>query len=283
MKSLGVKQLAWMLLLAMLAALALSTRLDGYADSQYQQTFQRALVTFGLARALNGVISVAQGTELALEPAGIGVTFAPGELLDPVNDLIERFSWVMLLSSVSLGVQQTLLTISSWWPIRVFLAASAVGLIVVSRLPNVAPSWRRGFGRLVILALLLRFSMPIVVLLNDAIYQRFMQADYIAATQAIEQTQSELELITEQDESVETGVLDSLRNWVDQTAAQIDLKRRVEQLRAKLATTTEQLLRLAALFVLQTVVLPVATLWILIKGSAFLTRSWLSTRSVVTQ
>ena len=232
---------------------------------------------------LNGVISVAQGTELALEPAGVGVTFTPGELLDPINDLIERFSWVMLLSSISLGVQQTLLTISSWWPIRILLAISAIGLIVASRMRGVDPVWRRGLGRLVIVALLLRFSMPVIVLLNDAIYQRFMQADYIAATQAIERTQSELEVITEQRQPDETGVLESLRNWVDQTAEQIDLKRRVEQLRAKLATTTEQLLRLAALFVLQTVVLPVATLWLLIKGSAWLTRSWLGPRAVMPQ
>lgn len=34
---------------------------------------KRALVTFALTRTLNGVISVAQGTQLAFQPAGVGV------------------------------------------------------------------------------------------------------------------------------------------------------------------------------------------------------------------
>ena len=42
-------------------------------------------------------------------PAGVGVTLSIGELLDPFNDMVERFSWVMLLTSVSLGIQKILL------------------------------------------------------------------------------------------------------------------------------------------------------------------------------
>ena len=68
------------------------------------------MIAFGLARALNGAISVIQGTELELHPAGVGVSFAPGQLIDPINDLVERFSWLMLASSTSLGVQKILMS-----------------------------------------------------------------------------------------------------------------------------------------------------------------------------
>ena len=64
------------------------TSVDRFAETEYQALFQRALVTFALARTLNGVISAVQGTELALQPAGVGVTLTPGEILDPVNDLV---------------------------------------------------------------------------------------------------------------------------------------------------------------------------------------------------
>ena len=84
-----------------LVILALAGPLDRLGLSQTQAGFTRALVTYGLVRAMNGVISVAQGTELALEPAGIGVTFTPGEILDPINDLVERFALVLLVAATT--------------------------------------------------------------------------------------------------------------------------------------------------------------------------------------
>jgi hypothetical protein len=72
--------------------------LDDRSRDYTKQGFKRALVTFAVTRGLNGIISVAQGTEVAVEPAGIGLVFTPGQILDPVNDLIERFSWIVLAS-----------------------------------------------------------------------------------------------------------------------------------------------------------------------------------------
>ena len=85
-------------------AVALSGVLDRPAGRYTEAALARAMVTYGVARSLNGVISVVQETEVALSPAGVGVTLAPGQLLDPVNDLIERFSWVMLASFASCAV-----------------------------------------------------------------------------------------------------------------------------------------------------------------------------------
>ena len=71
---------------------------DRAAARQVEAGLRRALVTYAAARALNAVISVAQGTEVALEPGGVGVVFAPGQALDPINDLVEQFSALMLLA-----------------------------------------------------------------------------------------------------------------------------------------------------------------------------------------
>ena len=72
-------------------------------------------MTFAIARTLDGVISVAQGTEVAVEPGGVGVNFALGQALDPINDLVERFSAAMLVATSSLALQNVLLRISEWW------------------------------------------------------------------------------------------------------------------------------------------------------------------------
>src|SRR5690349_8497107 len=54
---------------------------DGRATRQVEDGLKRALATYAAARALNAVISVAQGTEVALEPGGVGVVLAPGQVL----------------------------------------------------------------------------------------------------------------------------------------------------------------------------------------------------------
>ena len=94
--------------------LALIPTTDTVGAAYVDTAFKRALLGFAVARGLNGVISVAQGTEVAIQPAGVGVSFTPGEILDPVNDLVERFSWIMLLATSSLGVQKVLLSMSAW-------------------------------------------------------------------------------------------------------------------------------------------------------------------------
>ncbi len=256
-----------LLLAVALAAAAWSPWLDEKAEGYYEQAFARALVTFGLARALNGVISVIQGTELSLQPAGVGVTLAPGELIDPVNDLIERFSWVMLASSTSLGSQKILMDISAWWGIAavVTLGAAAWGLL------QLRPGRRRlaRFAlRFLLLALFLRFAMPAMVLLNEGIYTLFMADDYVSATTQIERTTSELETLAEPEPEVveDRGLLQSLGDWVDETTDALNVRQKMTLYKEKLAGASEQFLKLAAVFMLQTMVLPLLFLWAFAKA-----------------
>ena len=106
----SVKEWCLIAFLSFVVMISSFTVIDEHADADLEALFQRALITFALARTLNGVISAVQGTELALQPAGVGLTLTPGEILDPVNDLVERFSWILLGATISLGIQQVLLT-----------------------------------------------------------------------------------------------------------------------------------------------------------------------------
>ena len=245
--------------------------LDRSAEGYYEQALTRALVAFGLARALNGAISVIQGTELEVHPAGVGVSFAPGQVIDPINDLVERFSWLMLASSTSLGVQKILMDISAWWGLRLILAIAASALLLVW--------WRDPQSELIgaialrffLLALFLRFAMPLMVVLNHAIYDHFMAEDYAAATGAIEKANRELESIQAEQQAkpaADEGWLDSLSKWLDSTAQTFDVADRMQALKNRLGELTEHLLKLAAVFVLQSLLLPLLFLWLLARGIA---------------
>ncbi|MEO1421445.1 MAG: hypothetical protein AAFU66_10930, partial [Pseudomonadota bacterium] len=116
----------WTIFAFAVCALAIS----GYADSlgaEYASgALERALLTFAVARGLDGVISIAQGTEVALEPGGVGLNLTVGQILDPVNDLIERFSTVMLTVTAALGLQEILLRITASNSISLLLGVTAL-------------------------------------------------------------------------------------------------------------------------------------------------------------
>jgi hypothetical protein len=243
--------------------------LDRSAEGYYEQALTRALVAFGLARALNGAISVIQGTELEVHPAGVGVSFAPGQVIDPINDLVERFSWLMLASSTSLGVQKILMDISAWWGLRLILAIAASALLLVWWRDPQSEFIGAVALRFFLLALFLRFAMPLMVVLNHAIYDHFMAEDYVAATGAIEKANRELESIQAEQQAksaTDEGWLDSVSQWLDSTAQTFDVADRMQTLKNRLGELTDHLLKLAAVFVLQSLLLPLLFLWLLARG-----------------
>ncbi len=245
------------LLLLVLVACAWFAPLDAPAGEKVDAGLKRALVSFATARALNGVISVAQGTELSLQPAGVGATLAPGQLLDPVNDLVERFSDLMLGASVLFGAQKVLLGVGGYWPISVLLtlAASAWAWMWLRRRP--IDPW---LSRLLVLALMLRFAVPAVTLGTDLVWQRFLAEDYRVSQQAIDATTSDAarSAPNAQADAAPQGLLDQLRRWF---AHNTDVRARFDELKQMLENATEHLIRLMVVFVLQTVVVPAVLLW----------------------
>ena len=263
-------------LAVLVAGLAWTPWLDASAEGYYEQAFKRALITFGLARALNGVISVVQGTELSLQPAGVGLTLAPGEIVDPLNDLIERFSWVMLAASTSLGMQKVLMDISAWWGISLIVGLGALGYLYLRLKPAGGVRWRRALQHFLLLAVFLRFAMPLMVVLNNAVYDVFMAADYESAQQVIVETTEELEALSEVEapppRGEPKGWVESLGEWFGEQAASLDLNKRMAAFQEKMAATIEHLLKLTAVFILQTIVFPLLFLWLLAKGIQNLAR-----------
>ncbi len=154
--------LSIVLILFLVVSLAFS--IDESALALHDAAFDRAMITFGLAKGLNAVISLIQGTELSFTPVGVGLNFSVGEVLDPFNDIVERFSWVMLFASVSLGIQKLLLILSSKLFIQVALGLSALITILFIWVKQMKNSLFLSYSiKLFALLLLLRFSAIIFV------------------------------------------------------------------------------------------------------------------------
>jgi hypothetical protein len=259
----------WLLSVALflVAVLSVTPFMDQRAAADYEQLFQRAFVTFALARTINGVISVVQGTEIALQPAGVGVTLTPGEILDPVNDLVERFSWVMMGATISLGVQNVLLDISAWWVIQVLVTLLAAWLLIRLWYPGQGSEVTRALlKRIFLLVLFVRFAVPVMLIANDLLYQQFLEERYQQSTEIITDAGRELEQLSEDANAEnegddEAGMLNSITRAWSSTVDSIDLSGRLQRMQAQAARVIEHIVQLSVVFILQTALLPVAFLW----------------------
>lgn len=251
------------------AVAALTGQLDEIGAEAAEKAFRRALVTFAVARTLNGVISVAQGTEVAVEPAGVGMNFTVGQVLDPINDLVERFSSVMLVATSALGLQNILLEVSEWWGVNLFLVLSLAALITALWLRG-GERWQRLGLRVALVAVALRFAVPVIIIGTSIVFDTFLAAQHQAATQALEATSDEISEMSRETAppvpAPDQSVLDRLGAFLDDSLQRMNVAERLEHFRERASNASEHIINLIVIFVLQTIIIPILFLWLLVQG-----------------
>lgn len=256
------------LFIVVVVGVAVSGLLDDASRDVAEASFKRALVTFAAARTLNGVISAAQGTEIALEPGGVGVVLSIGEALDPINDLVERFSSVMLVAASSLGLQNILLGISRWWGMNLALGIVALGALVAIWLPKLQGTPRLVVGRMFLILLFVRFAVPLLILGTGLVSQVFLDESLAESTAALEATSSQIEAISATEApgpDGDQGIMDRLGAMLDESMRSLNASERLERLKETASAAAENIINLIVIFVLQTILLPLGIFWLLLE------------------
>jgi hypothetical protein len=266
------KKAAWTVVALVTAVMALSGVADDTSGEYADEALKRALVTFAVARGLNGVISVAQGTEVAVEPGGVGVNFTVGQILDPINDLVEQFSTVMLVASSSLGLQKILLGMTAWWGTTALIVLAAVGLVLAMWWPGGGSAASRSVAtRLFAVALFLRFALPVLIVGTHVVFSTFLESEHDSAAAILEATSAEIEEFNRDEVAPDSGTedpsfFDRLGEMIDTSIQQFDVSGRIERLKESASMASEQIVNLIVIFVLQTILLPLAFLWLFVEG-----------------
>lgn len=258
------------LLLLLLMGAIQEGSLDRIGHEQTEAGFQRALLVFAVSRGLNGVISVAQDTEVAVEPAGIGLSFKPGEILDPINDLVERFSWVMLASSASFGIQRILLDVmaSPWLTLAATLAVLLLLAVVWWPGRYRVGQVGRVICRLAVAVLILRFSIVLVAIGGERFYQAFLEPQYSESREQLERAAGNLgevnsELQPNLPQAEEESLLDQARRVYNSATRAVDVDGRMAAFSRAAADISEQAINMIVVFLMQTVLFPLFSLWLL--------------------
>ncbi|THF62042.1 hypothetical protein [Pseudothauera rhizosphaerae] len=241
--------------LLVVALLAWLRPLDGLAERYADAGLKRAVATFATARALNAVISVVQGTEVS-GGVVVGVTLAPGQVLDPLNDLVEQFSSLMLAASIAFGAQLLLMKIGASWVISAVLSTAAIGVAWNCWRGRRPPAWLlRGFVAL----LLVRFIVPLAALGSELAYRAFMEEEYEAKQASIEGAEQSLRGLG----AAADG--ERPRAW--------EFDRHIDNLKLAAERIVDDVIRIAVVFLLQTLVLPLLAMWLLVRLGAMLVRA----------
>lgn len=258
-------------LIIILLGLGTTNTIDSIAESKLEASFTNALTTFAVVRGINAVISVVQGTEVAIEPGGVGVILAPGEILDPANDLIERFSWIVLAASTSLGAQIILLKIGTTVAVN-FLVILSGSILLISIWTSILAnsSWRNIIIKASVMVMFIRFLIPIVILANELVYSSILSPTYINSQKVLENLEIDVQELQTQDSSSvpdesEVGILGSISRFYERTTKSMNISARYKEYDEKISGASKHIINQIAVFIFQTIVFPLIFFWLAIR------------------
>lgn len=281
----SVSRYAFLALLGLLIAITWLPITDHIADADLDAGFNRALVSFGIAKSLNMVISLLQSTQFSAQPLGVGIAISPGELLDPINDLIEQFSNVMLLATVAFGIQKILIGIGGHVLVKALLSMLGATTAWFVFKDRAVPQWLKNA---LILIILVRLAVPVATVISNGAYQVFLEPQYQASTAGLNSSSSQLEALrstsqqpinpTPQSEAASPAN----ESWWSKAKATMShavptspsefmqqVNTQMSTMNVKIQQIGEQVTRdvvsQIVVFLLQTLIFPIGLIWVLYK------------------
>ncbi|MEN8210414.1 MAG: hypothetical protein ABFR31_01740, partial [Thermodesulfobacteriota bacterium] len=246
--------------------------LENTIDTYFDESITKAGVAYATCRLINASISVIKESNLNLEPAGVGVTLALGQTLDPIDDMTERMSDVIVTAITSLGVQKIAYEISvSLAPPILAIFLLILSLLIWFENERLALT-QKTMVRFFLLILIARFALPISAIANNYIQKHFFEVEISNASNELSYGAKDLEKLKE----FSLPEIDGVLGTIDNSAS--FLKQKSLEFKDAIITTVsnagniiDNLLKLTFLYVgvflIQVVFLPIMVFWLLVKLS----------------
>jgi hypothetical protein len=248
---------------------------DATADSYFREAITKAGLAYATCRVLNASVSIVKESSLHLEPAGVGVSLAVGQALDPIDDMTERLSDVLVTAITSLGVQKLA------YEMGVSLAPPmlSVCLLILCLLMWVdnerAAMLQKLTSRIFLLLLIARFCLPLSSMANRFVHEHFFADRISEANTALAIGSVDLEKLKTFSLPEIDGILGTIENsasFLRQQSA--EFKQVLVDTVSNMGDIIESLLTLTflyvGLFVIQVIVFPLLCFWFLFKTASLL-------------
>ncbi|MEQ9825090.1 MAG: hypothetical protein ABQ298_11965 [Puniceicoccaceae bacterium] len=244
--------------------------LDPIADSYFEDSVLKASVSYGTARLINAGVSVVKESSVQLQPAGIGVSMAVGQVLDPLDDLTERMSTVLVTAIVSLLAQKIVYEVAQEFAFFVLgITLGVMGVLSLFQNP-VIRHYRNLFGKISLFLFVVRLFLPCSAVLAHQLNERLFFPQIQEHREQMEPVVKELQGLTEFETPQIKGLGDVFSEPVrmmNEKTAQLKITMALLLLHAvEIYHHMTAIMGLyIGIFVVQVLFLPVAMYWLLNK------------------
>ena len=135
-------------ILILIIAIAWMGILDKQAYELNLQSLRETSTTFVLIKSFDALITFAKNIPMI------------GNLISPYKDFLDRMSWVMLVSIMSLGLQKIIIIAMQSIFINMILTLNFVAIIVNKMLSIFSETWNKKLIKLMLVLMFIRFAIP---------------------------------------------------------------------------------------------------------------------------
>jgi len=244
--------------------------LDSTADIYFKDSITKAGGSYGVCRVINATVSVIQESSVQLEPAGIGLSLAVGQIVDPINDMVERLSNVLVMSIASLGVQELAYEISITIVPQLFAVLLLLLSVFIWFKDARILKLRKILMSVLVIASIARFCLPISSIANEFLQETFFEDKILEANNILTASTADIDKF----EDVTAPKIDGFIGTIESSASyikekSIDFKNTIQVIMENKGVIVENLLRLTFLylgiFVIQVLILPLLIFWFLMR------------------
>lgn len=242
--------------------------LDANTDTYFKEAITKAGVAYATCRAINASVSIIKDSELQLEPAGVGVSLAIGQVLDPIDDMTERLSTVIVTAITSLGVQKLSYEIGVSLAPPLFAGLLLLLSILVWFDNERLLMLQKITVRFLLLLAILRFCLPLSSLVNQSLYTNYFAEEISRASQQLDlrsDSSNQLGDIATPDSHGFWATIGNSTTVIKKIS--VDLKKSLAVFVNNMTEIIENLLKLTFLYVgiflIQVLLLPLSIFWLL--------------------
>ncbi|MZI95793.1 hypothetical protein F9817_21650 [Vibrio sp. CAIM 722] len=248
-------------LIVFIAVLGCWQKADQQAHELVNQALVSAAASYTVARTLDAAISTLQSSEVS---AGV-VSVDIGQMLNPISDLINKFSDIMVMAFTSLSLQKVLLMILSSTGINVVFTIFSLGMLAVIWIKPLGRYRKRGWaifqfvviGRFIVVLSVLSTSLVDHLFLEQQIEANQNKVVMVSDEPGVQSTMKVAPEQTKSDHSF-LGFIQQLQDqwsqWTDNLQQQ---KAHLTELSDRIENSVVDILTLMALYLLKTLILPI--------------------------
>ncbi len=243
---------------------------DKQADAYFSDAMSKAGVAYGVCRVVNASVSVIKESQIQIEPGGLGVALAVGQVLDPLDDMTERASDILITAIVSLGIQKIA------YELCVAFSPALIGMLIMAWVAvsffkgERAAALRTVMLKSIIIIAVARLCLPTSSIVNSYLNDYYFSPEITQARDELSASSPEMERLKDMSMPEVDGVLGTIRNgfgFVGEKTS--DLGAALQAMIQNMGSMVSNLLKLsylyAALFIIQVILLPIGAFWLLVR------------------